>query len=71
MIQSTPQFGQAQAKPQANIYTLLIVVAVLCMLIAAVIGMRSLTAKPSAGYGLSGGALLSPDSLPEEIQPKQ
>jgi hypothetical protein len=45
----------AAAKPQANIYTVLLIVAIVAVIVAMVMGMATLMGDPSngSGYGLT------------------
>ncbi len=56
-IPSTPQQNIVSAKPQPNIYTVLLIVTLICMAITVAFGLWNLMS--SDGYGLGFGDLFS------------
>ena len=56
-IPSTPQQNIVSVKPQPNIYTVLLIVTLICMAITVAFGLWNLMS--SAGYGLGFGDLFS------------
>ena len=53
----SPQQNIVSPKPQPNIYTVLLIVALLCMTLTVAFGLRNLMS--ANGYGLSFGDLFS------------
>lgn len=57
-------------KPQSNIYTLLVAIAIVALLVTVVVVLYGLlTPVEQGGYGLEFGSLFDPDKLPQEIKP--
>lgn len=54
----SPQHNIVSPKPQPNIYTVLLIVALICMTLTVAVGLRNLMSAD--GYGLGFGDLLSP-----------
>jgi len=53
MTQVPSQGPVVQVKPQPNIYTLMILVAIIVLVVTIALVLRNLLATPPAGYGLS------------------
>ena len=64
MTQAPSQASLIRIKPQSNIYTLLIILAVLAMGVTVGIAMWSLMSPTPQGYGLSFESLFKPFELP-------
>ncbi|MCY2926808.1 MAG: hypothetical protein NT031_15490 [Planctomycetota bacterium] len=57
-------------KPQSNIYTLLVAVAIVGLIVTLGVVLHALlTPVAQGGYGLDFGAIFDLDKLPKEIQP--
>jgi NhaP-type Na+/H+ or K+/H+ antiporter len=69
MTQTVAKAPVLTAKPESNIYTLLLIVAILTL--GTIIGfvLYSLLSPVPVGYGLEFGALFDPTKLPEPIRP--
>jgi hypothetical protein len=62
--------GPVPVKPQSNVYTVLVAIAVIALVVALVIVLNALlTPVDRGGYGLELGQLFDPQKLPEEIRP--
>jgi hypothetical protein len=56
--------------PQSNIYTLLVVIAIVALLVTISVVLHALlTPVEQGGYGLEFGAIFDPGKLPPEIRP--
>ncbi|MDY6913684.1 MAG: hypothetical protein SVT52_04415 [Planctomycetota bacterium] len=64
MTQLPSQEPVVQVKPQANIYTLLLIVAVLALAVTIGIVIWSLLSPPPEGYGLTFESLFKPFEQP-------
>lgn len=60
MTQNPAQGPVVQIKPQPNIYTMLIYIAILALAVAIGVGLYALMAEPPAGYGMTIGDLFAP-----------
>ena len=60
MTQVSTQAPVVQLKPQANIYTILIIIAALVLAVALGVMLYHLMAAPPNGYGMSLGQIFDP-----------
>ena len=68
MSQIAGESGSAvTVKPQSNIYTLLVAIAIVALLVTIVVVLSGLlTPLEKGGYGLEFGALFDPDKFPAD-----
>jgi hypothetical protein len=64
MTRASTQPPVIEVRPQANVYTVLVVVAILAMLVAVLLGLSKLMGAPPDGYGLNFDQLFGPVSQP-------
>ena len=69
MTQLPSQGPVIEVKPQPNIYTLLLIVAILAVAVTVGFVLYNLLSDPPAGYGLDFGAIFDSARLPEPIRP--
>ena len=69
MTQANTDAPTITVKPQPDIYTVLLIVAILVLGVAVGLVLHKLMAAPPGGYGLSFGALFDCAKLPEPIRP--
>ena len=60
MTRAPSQGPVVEVKPQPNIYPVLLVVALVALIVAIALGLRTLTSAPPNGYGMNMGQLLDP-----------
>jgi len=71
MTQVPPHAPVILAKPQPNIYTLLLILTILALGVTVGIVLYNLLAPVPGGYGLEFGAMFDPSKLPDAIKPPQ
>ena len=69
MTQMNTEAPTVTVKAQPDIYTVLLIVAILVMGVSIGLVMHNLMAAPPDGYGFSFGALFDSAKLPEPIRP--
>lgn len=69
MTQLPSQGPVVQVRPQPNIYTLLLIVAILAVAVTVAVVLYNLLLDPPVGYGLDFGAIFDSSKLPEPISP--
>ncbi len=71
MTQANGEQPVVTVKAQPNVYTVLLIVAIIALGVAIGLVMNHLMSPPPKGYGLSFGALFDSAKLPEPIRPVQ
>ena len=71
MTQANGEQPVVTVKAQPNVYTVLLIVAIIALSVAIGLVMNHLMSPPPDGYGLSFGALFDSAKLPEPIRPVQ
>jgi hypothetical protein len=64
MTQTPSQPPTVEVRPQPNVYTVILLVAVIALALAVAIVFWKLTSPPPAGYGLNFGAMFEPFKTP-------
>ena len=71
MTQANGEQPVVTVKAQPNVYTVLLIVAIIALGVAIALVLHTLMSQPPDGYGLSFGALFDSAKLPEPIRPAQ
>ena len=71
MTQASGEQPVVTVKPQPNLYTVLMIVAIIALGVSIGLVLHNLMSAPPDGYGLSFGALFDAKKLPEPIRPVQ
>ncbi len=69
MTQANPEGPTLTVKAQPDVYTALLIVAILILGVSIGLVMSNLLGATPSGYGLSFGALFDSSKLPEPIRP--
>jgi len=69
MAETTTQAPTVEVKAPPNVYTVLLIAAILLLGAALGLVLHNLMAESPAGYGLSFGALFDSGELPDPIRP--
>ena len=69
MTQANPEGPIVTVKAQPDVYTVLLIVAILVLGVSIGLVLNNLLSAPPSGYGLSFGALFDSAKLPEPIRP--
>ena len=64
MTQSPSQPRTVEVPPQPNVYTMILLVAIIVLAVAIVAAFWKLTSLPPVGYGLNFGAFFEPFKTP-------